>query len=153
MKSSNLTAQDGSSEKLRLRQKERPPDPLWGAAETQPAPPDLTGTGDRSWGRPACPGVPGAPAQGPRGAEGGGDVPEIVSAAELPAQLVVEAPAHLAQPAAAEVTAEAVLVPVLVDGLQEVAVPDVLLAASACQQGRGDLQHLIHWLPGKRAEH
>lgn len=40
--------------------------------------------------------------------------------------------------------------PVLVDGLQEVAVPDVLLAPAACQQGRGDLQDLIHWLPGKK---
>lgn len=85
--------------------------------------------------------------------EGGEDAPEIVSAAELPAQLVVEAPAHLAQPAPAEVTAEAVLVPVLVDGLQEVAVPDVLLAASACQQGRGHLQHLVHRLPGRNAAH
>lgn len=71
--------------------------------------------------------------------------PEIVSPAELPAQFVVEAPPHLAQPAATEVAAQAVLVPVLVDGLQEVAVPDILLAAAACQQGRGDLQHLIHW--------
>lgn len=79
-------------------------------------------------------------------------IPEIVPPAEFAAQLVVEAPPHLAQPAPAEVTAEAVLVPVLVDGLQEVAVPDVLLAASACQQGWGDLQHLIHRLPGKKAK-
>lgn len=76
-----------------------------------------------------------------------GCVPEIVPPAELPAQFVVEAPAHLAEPAAAQVAAEAVLVPVLVDGLQEIAVPDVLLAPSACQQRRGDLQHLIHRLP------
>lgn len=80
-------------------------------------------------------------------------VPEIVSPAELPAQFVVEAPPHLAQPAATEVAAQAVLVPVLVDGLQEVAVPDILLAAAACQQGRGDLQHLIHWFPGEKAKH
>lgn len=76
-----------------------------------------------------------------------GCVPEIVPPAELPAQFVVEAPAHLAEPAAAQVAAEAVLVPVLVDGLQEIAVPDVLLAPPACQQRRGDLQHLIHRLP------
>lgn len=76
-----------------------------------------------------------------------GCLPEIVPPAELPAQLVVEAPAHLAKPAAAQVAAEAVLVPVLVDGLQEIAVPDVLLAAPACQQRWGDLQHLIHRLP------
>lgn len=43
--------------------------------------------------------------------------------------------------------------PVLVDGLQEVAVPDVLLAAAACQQGRRDLQHLVHWLPGDKSRH
>ena len=77
--------------------------------------------------------------------------PEVVPAAELAAQLVVEAPAHLAQPAAAQVAAEAVLVPVLLDGLQEVAVPDALLAASACQQGRGHLQHLVHRLPARKA--
>lgn len=80
-----------------------------------------------------------------------GSLPEIVTAAEFPAQLVVEAAAHLAQPAPAQVTAEAVLVPVLVDGLQEVAVPDVLLAATACQQRRGDLQNLIHGFPGDRS--
>lgn len=76
-----------------------------------------------------------------------GGVPEIVPPAELPAQFVVEAPAHLSEPAAAQVAAEAVLMPVLVDGLQEIAVPDVLLATPACQQRRGDLQHLIHRLP------
>lgn len=97
--------------------------------------------------RLSCPWPLALPAQGPWGC--GGRVPEIVPPAELPAQLVVEAPPHLAQPAPAEVTAEAVLVPVLVDGLQEVAVPDVLLAPATCQQGRGDLQDLIHWLPGK----
>lgn len=91
------------------------------------------------------------PAKGPK--LGAKRIPEVVSPAELPAQLVVQAPPHFAQPAPAEVTAEAVLVPVLVDGLQEVAVPDALLAASACQQGRGDLQHLVHGLPSKKAKH
>lgn len=76
-----------------------------------------------------------------------GFVPEIVPPAELPAQFVVEAPAHLAQAAAAQVAAQAILMPVLVDGLQEIAVPDVLLAPPTCQQRRGDLQHLIHRLP------
>lgn len=76
-----------------------------------------------------------------------GCLPEVVPPAEFPAQFVVEAPAHLAQPAAAQVAAEAVFVPVLVDGLQEIAVPDVLLAPPTCQQRRGDLQHLIHGLP------
>lgn len=61
-------------------------------------------------------------------------LPEIVPPAELPAQFVVEAPAHLAEAAAAQVTAETVLMPVLVDGLQEIAVPNVLLAAPTCQQ-------------------
>lgn len=126
-------------ENMLLEQEERPTASLHRAAETQP---DLTGAKGRHWGRQT---------HSPRRAAR--TVPEIVSAAELPAQLVVEAPAHLAQPAPAEVTAEAVLVPVLVDGLQEVAVPDVLLAASTCQQGWGDLQHLIHWLPGKKAKH
>ncbi|KAL0629067.1 hypothetical protein AAY473_002391 [Plecturocebus cupreus] len=77
----------------------------------------------------------------------------VAGITELPAQFVIEAPPHLAQPAATEVAAQAVLVPVLVDGLQEVAVPDVLLAAAACQQGWGDLQHLIHWFPGEKAKH
>lgn len=80
-------------------------------------------------------------------------LPEIVPPTELPAQLVVEATPHLAQATPAEVTAQTVLMPVLVDGLQEVAVPDVLLAAAACQQGRGDLQHFIHWLPGEETKH
>lgn len=75
--------------------------------------------------------------------------PEIVPPAELPAQLVVQPPPHLSQPAAAQVAAEAVLMPVLVDGLQEIAVPDVLLAAPACQQRGGDLQHLVHRLLGR----
>lgn len=96
---------------------------------------------------------PRPPCQGPGRGAAWREVPEIVPPAELAAQLVVEAPPHLAQPAPAEVTAEAVLMPVLVDGLQEVAVPNVLLAAAACQQGRGDLQHLIHWLPGKKTPH
>lgn len=81
------------------------------------------------------------------------DLPEIVSPAQLPSQLVVEAPAHLSQPTPTEVTAEAILVPVLVDGFQEVAVPYVLLAATTCQQGWGDLQHLIHGFPGEGAKH
>lgn len=37
--------------------------------------------------------------------------------------------------------------PVLVDGLQEIAVPDVLLATAACQQRRGNLEDFIHGLP------
>lgn len=75
--------------------------------------------------------------------------PEIVSPAQLPSQLVVEAPPHLSQPTPTEVTAEAILVPVLVDGFQEVAVPYVLLAATTCQQGWGDLQHLIYGFLGR----
>ena len=43
-----------------------------------------------------------------------------------------------------EVTAEAILMSVLVDGFQEVVVPYVLLAATTCQQGCGYRQHLIH---------
>lgn len=81
------------------------------------------------------------------------DLPEIVSPAQLPSQLVVEAPPHLSQPTPTEVTAEAILVPVLVDGFQEVAVPYVLLAATTCQQGWGYLQHLIHGFPGEEVKH
>lgn len=79
-------------------------------------------------------------------------VPEIVSPAQLPSQLVVKAPPHLSQPAPTEVTAEAILMPVLVDGFQEVAVPYVLLAAATCQQGWGYLQHLIHGFPEEEEE-
>lgn len=75
--------------------------------------------------------------------------PEIVPSAELSAQFVIQASPHLAQPAAAEVAAEAVFVPVLVDGFQEVAVPDVLLATAACQQRGRNLEDFIHRLLGR----
>lgn len=79
---------------------------------------------------------------------GWGDcIPEIVPSAELPAQFVIQPSPHFSEPAPTQVAAEAVFVPVLIDGLQEIPVPDVLLAATTCQQGGGDLEHLIHRLP------
>lgn len=84
--------------------------------------------------------------------EGVGCVPEIVPSAELSAQFVVQPSPHFSQPAAAQVAAEAVFVPVLIDGLQEIAVPDALLATAACQQRRGNLEDFIHWLPEGRRE-
>lgn len=77
------------------------------------------------------------------------DRPEVVSPAQLPSQLVVESAAHLPESAATQVAAQAVLVPVLLNGLQEEAVADALLAAAAGQQRRRHLEDLVHWLPGK----
>lgn len=76
-----------------------------------------------------------------------GCVPEIVPSAELSAQFVIQPSPHFSEPAPAQVAAEAVFVPVLIDGFQEIAVPDVLLATAACQQRRGNLEDFIHWLP------
>jgi len=81
-----------------------------------------------------------------------GCVPEIVPSAELSAQFVVQASPHFSEPAPAQVAAEAVFVPVLIDGFQEIAVPDVLLATAACQQRRGNLEDFIHRLPEGRKE-
>lgn len=81
-----------------------------------------------------------------------GRVPEIIPSAEFSAQFVVQPSPHFSEPAPAQVAAEAVLVPVLVDGFQEIAVPDVLLAPAACQQRRGDLEDFIHRLPEGRQE-
>lgn len=81
-----------------------------------------------------------------------GGVPEIVPSAELSAQFVIQPSPHFSQPAPAQVAAEAVFVPVLVDGFQEIAVPDVLLATAACQQRRGNLEDFIHRLPEGRKE-
>lgn len=85
-------------------------------------------------------------------AEGAGGVPEIVPPAEFPAQFVVQASPHLSEPAAAQVAAQTVLVPVLIDGFEEIAVPDALLAPATCQQRRGNLEDFIHRLPGGRRE-
>lgn len=70
--------------------------------------------------------------------------PEIISPAEFSSQFVVEPAAHLPQPAATQVTAQTVLVPVLLYGLQEKTVSDALLAAAACQQRRWHLEDLVH---------
>lgn len=85
-------------------------------------------------------------------AEGAGCVPEIVPPAEFSAQFVVQASPHLSEAAAAQVAAQTVLVPVLIDGFEEIAVPDALLAPTTCQQRRGNLQNFIHRLPGGRKE-
>lgn len=76
-----------------------------------------------------------------------GRVPEIVPSAEFSAQFVIQPSPHFSEPAPAQVAAEAVFVPVLIDGFQEIAVPDVLLATAACQQRRRDLEDFIHRLP------
>lgn len=75
--------------------------------------------------------------------------PEVISPAQLPSQLVVESAAHLAESAATQVAAQAVLMPVLLNSLQEEAVADALLAATAGQQRRRHLEDLVHWLPVK----
>lgn len=76
--------------------------------------------------------------------------PEVVSPTQLSSQLVVEPAAHLPEPTATQVTAQAVLVPVLLDGLQEEPVADALLAAATRQQRRGHLQDLVHRLPAQQ---
>lgn len=60
--------------------------------------------------------------------------PEVVSPTQLPAKFVVKPAAHLPQAAAAEVTAEAILMPVLLDSLEEETVPDALLTPAARQE-------------------
>lgn len=77
------------------------------------------------------------------------DQPEVVSPAQLPSQLVVESAAHLPESAATQVAAQAVLVPVLLNGLQEETITDTLLAAATGEQRRRHLEDLVHWLPGK----
>lgn len=62
------------------------------------------------------------------------NLPEVISSTQLPAKFVVKPAAHLPQAAAAEVTAKAILMPVLLDSLEEEAVPDVLLTPAARQQ-------------------
>lgn len=57
--------------------------------------------------------------------------PEVVSPTQFSSQLVVESAAHLPESTAAQVAAQAVLVPVLLDGLQEEPVADALLAPTA----------------------
>lgn len=72
--------------------------------------------------------------------------PEIISSAQFSSQFVVEPAAHLPQPAATQVTAQTVLMPVLLNGLQEKPVSDALLAAATCQQRWRHLEDLIHRL-------
>ncbi|TNN81992.1 hypothetical protein EYF80_007638 [Liparis tanakae] len=63
-------------------------------------------------------------------------------------RLEVEPPAHLPQPTATQVAAQAVLMPVLLDGLQEESVSNALLTPAAHQQRRWHLEDLVHRLPG-----
>lgn len=77
--------------------------------------------------------------------------PEVVSPTQLSSQLVVKPAAHLPESAAAQVTAQAVLVPVLLNGLQEEPVADALLAAATREQRRGHLQDLVHRLPAQQS--
>lgn len=73
--------------------------------------------------------------------------PEVVPPTQFPSQLVVKPASHLPESTAAQVAAQAVLVPVLLNGLQEEPVADALLAAPACEQGWRHLQDLVHRLP------
>lgn len=73
--------------------------------------------------------------------------PEVVSPTQFSSQLVVKPAPHLPESTAAQVAAQAVLVPVLLDGLQEEPVADALLAAAACEQRWRHLQDLVHRLP------
>lgn len=77
--------------------------------------------------------------------------PEVVSPTQLSPQLVVKPAAHLPESAAAQVTAQAVLVPVLLNGLQEEPVADALLAAATREQRRRHLQDLVHRLPAQQS--
>lgn len=77
--------------------------------------------------------------------------PEVVSPTQLSSQLVVKPAAHLPEPAAAQVAAQAVLVPVLLNGLQEEPVADALLAAATREQRRRHLQDLVHRLPAQQS--
>lgn len=70
--------------------------------------------------------------------------PEVISPTQFSSQLVVEPTAHLPQPTATQITAQAVLVPVLLNGLQEESVTNALLTSTACQQRWRHLEDLIH---------
>lgn len=74
---------------------------------------------------------------------------EIVPPAELSTQFIVQPSPHFPESATTQVTTQTVLVPVLIDGLQKIPIPNVLLAATTCQQGRGHLKHLINWFLGR----
>lgn len=76
--------------------------------------------------------------------------PEVVSPTQLSSQLVVKAAPHLPESAATQVAAQAVLMPVLLNGLQEEPVADALLAAATGEQRWRHLQDLVHWLPVQR---
>lgn len=76
--------------------------------------------------------------------------PEVVSPTQLSSQLVVKAAPHLPESAATQVAAQAVLVPVLLNGLQEEPVADALLAAATGEQRWRHLQDLVHRLPVQR---
>lgn len=77
--------------------------------------------------------------------------PEVVSPTQLSSQLVVKPAAHFPEPAAAQVAAQAVLVPVLLNGLQEEPVADALLAAATREQRRRHLQDLVHRFPAQQS--
>lgn len=76
--------------------------------------------------------------------------PEVVPPTQLSSQLVVKAAPHLPESAATQVAAQAVLVPVLLNGLQEEPVADALLAAATGEQRWRHLQDLVHRLPVQR---
>ena len=66
-----------------------------------------------------------------------GDPPEVVAAAQDQVRLLVECGPDLSEPAVAGAALEAVLVPELVDGLEQVSVCDGGAAAGAQVGGRG----------------
>ena len=74
-------------------------------------------------------------------------LPQVVPATEDEVGFCVEGGAHLPQAAVAAGAFQAVLVPVLLDGLQEEAVADALLTAAAGEQRRRHLEDLVHGLP------
>lgn len=58
--------------------------------------------------------------------------PEIVSSTEFSAQFIIQSSSHFSKPTATQVTTEAVFMPVLINCFEEITVPDILLAPSAC---------------------